>query len=148
VLAKVLGLTAFVVGLVAFVSTRIYISSNENAPLLTINNLQVDIEIADTPAKRERGLMHRTFLKESAGMLFVFDKPGLYSFWMKNTLIPLDIIWINEDKKIVHIAYNFQPCFVSKCPTVKSSTEALYVLEVNGGWVKRNNVKVGDLVQF
>jgi hypothetical protein len=85
------------------------------------NNYCFKVEIADTPEKRRAGLMHRVSLPENQGMLFVFEKPGIYGFWMKNTLIPLDIIWLDENFKVVYIKENVQPCLEENCPIFKNS---------------------------
>ena len=68
------------------------------------------VELARTESERDQGLMYRKELDKNKGMLFIFDKEGIYPFWMKNTLIPLDMIWIDSNNKIVFIAQNVQPC--------------------------------------
>jgi uncharacterized membrane protein (UPF0127 family) len=78
------------------------------------------IEIADTFASRQQGLMNRSSLQQDAGMLFVFDTPGSYGFWMKNTLIPLDIIWMDENFVVVDTA-TMTPCTADPCPTYNHS---------------------------
>ena len=75
-----------------------------------VDKIKIKVEIADTPEKRAEGLMFRDHLNENSGMFFVFDEESSHSFWMKNTLIPLDIIWINADKKVVYIKHKAQPC--------------------------------------
>ena len=78
--------------------------------LVSLNEKTFEVEIADTSLERAQGLMFRAELKEYQGMLFIFPISEKHSFWMKNTLIPLDIIWIDENKKIVYIYENAQPC--------------------------------------
>ncbi len=114
---------------------------------IAINNNTIITEIADTPAKRAEGLMHRDYLGENEGMLFVFNKEDYYSFWMLNTKIPLDIIWISKDKEIVDIERNLQPCS-SNCPLYSPDEKALYVLEVNANYTSRNGINTGDKVIF
>lgn len=106
------------------------------------------VELATTNAQREKGLMNRPNLDKKLGMLFVFDKEDIYPFWMKNTLIPLDIIWIDKDYKIVFVAENVQPCKTETCLTIDPKTKAKYALEINGGLTKEFNIKSGDLVQI
>jgi len=106
------------------------------------------VELAQTPEQRNRGLMFRNKLEENRGMLFVFDHEGVYSFWMKNTFIPLDIIWLNENKEVVYIEKNAQPCLEDKCPSFKPDKEAKYVLEINGGMVDKIGLKLGDYLTF
>jgi hypothetical protein len=104
------------------------------------------VEIAETPYKRTIGLMFRKELDKDSGMLFVFDKEGIYSFWMKNTFIPLDIIWIDKDGKAVFISENTQPCKMFDCSSIKPSENAKYVLEINAGLVKEIGLNIGDRV--
>ena len=106
------------------------------------------VEIADTDEKRAQGLMFRKYLEENKGMFFVFEEEGIYPFWMKNTLIPLDIIWINSNKEIVFIKENALPCKVDPCESIDPKTNALYVLEVNSNIVKETGIKIGDKVRF
>ena len=106
------------------------------------------VEIADTPSKKAKGLMYRTSLKDNEGMLFVFEKPGIYGFWMKNTFIPLDIIWLNENLEVVDIKENAQPCLKENCPIFKNSTPARYVLEIKGGKVEELGIQKGDKFNF
>ena len=115
---------------------------------IKIGNQIINAELANTPQKRERGLMFREKLAENEGMLFVFGTEGYHSFWMKNTLIPLDIIWINAEKEIVDIKENFQPCKVGPCESYVPKYPAKYVLEANAGWIKENQLKLGDKTEF
>ena len=108
-----------------------------------------EVELATTARQRSKGLMDREELSLSKGMLFVFDKSGLHTFWMKNTLIPLDIIWINSDLKVAHISRHTQPCESGKvCPVVRPDQEALYVLEINAGLTDMIGLMIGDKLYF
>jgi len=102
------------------------------------------VEVAKTESQRERGLMYREELGRDKGMLFIFDEDGMYPFWMKNTLIPLDMVWISSTGKVVFIAENVQPCKSLLCPSVIPGAIAKYVLEVNAGICKDIGLKVGD----
>ena len=102
------------------------------------------VESAKTQAQIEKGLMNRNELGKDNGMLFVFSKEGIYPFWMKSTLIPLDMIWINGDSKVVFIGQNVQPCKSLICPSVVPTVTAKYVLEVNAGLCQQMGLKVGD----
>lgn len=116
------------------------------SPLVTIGAKTYFVEIANSDASREKGLSGRNMLNEDSGMLFVFSTPNQYGFWMKDTLIPLDMIWIGEDKHIVHIEKNVLP---ESYPTLYSPEEdALYVLELNAGEVEKNFFTVGDQVSI
>jgi uncharacterized membrane protein (UPF0127 family) len=107
--------------------------------------IRVSVEIADTPQKRSFGLMYRRDLPESHGMLFLFPREEPLSFWMKNTPLPLDIIFINAGHTIVSIAQNTTPFSEKPLP---SASPAQFVLEVNGGFCQRHGVATGDRVEF
>ena len=81
-------------------------------------------------------------------MLFVFEKEGIYPFWMKNTLIPLDIIWLDRDGKVVFIKEDAQPCTNHICPKINPNKKAKYVLEVNSGIIKQIGLSVGDKMKI
>src|SRR5207244_6423593 len=100
-------------------------------------------EVADTPAKRASGLMFRDRLAPDRGMLFVFEEAGAWSFWMKNTKIALDILWLGPDKRVVYIEENVPGCRQDPCPEYKPNREALYVLELPAGTVKREKIAKG-----
>jgi len=104
-------------------------------------------EIADTPAEQEQGLMFRKSLPQNQGMLFIFEDEQPRAFWMKNTLIPLDMIFIDANWRIVKLIKNAEPCKEDPCPTYDSERPAKYVLEVNAGQIKEKEVKVGARVQ-
>jgi uncharacterized membrane protein (UPF0127 family) len=117
-----------------------------HTPQVEIGDKIINVEIANTNAKRELGLSGHAPLADVQGMLFVFDKSGIYPFWMKDMLFPIDIIWISEDFKIVYIEKNAQ---INSFPnTFGYDKEARYVLEVNAGFSDNNNLKIGDQVKF
>ncbi|MCF7812169.1 DUF192 domain-containing protein [Candidatus Gracilibacteria bacterium] len=91
-----------------------------------------EVEIAREPWERQRGLMHRDSLGSGKGMFFVFQNEDFHEFWMQNTFLPLDVIWISSDKKVVDVQ-TLQPCKESPCPNFKPNQKALFVLEVNAG---------------
>jgi uncharacterized membrane protein (UPF0127 family) len=105
----------------------------------------VKVELARTDAERARGLMHRTELAPDAGMLFLFDETSEHAFWMKNTLIPLDMIFIGDDGRIVGVVARAVPGDLS--PRAAGGPSR-YVLEVNGGWAAAHGVAAGDRVRF
>lgn len=113
---------------------------------LTIRNTTIKVEIADTLTSRKQGLSGRTSLGDGRGMLFVYDTPGFYSFWMKDMSFPIDIIWIDESKQIIGITENVSPDTFPE--TFRPSNPARSVLEVSAGWSDRNFIKTGDLVIF
>lgn len=107
-----------------------------------------DAEIADSAIERREGLMFREQMGDNQGMLFVFEKEGIYPFWMKDTLIPLDMIWLNSNKEVVFIKNNAPPCGNETCLDINPGKNALYVLEINGGLAEKNGIKIGDKLDF
>ncbi|MEK6823893.1 MAG: DUF192 domain-containing protein [Nanoarchaeota archaeon] len=107
-----------------------------------------DVEVVSSQEELSKGLMFRESLNENSGMLFIFPKEDFHNFWMKNTLIPLDIIWINSAKEIVFIENNAQPCLKDICESFTPDEKALYVLEINSGIAEEIGLKVGDEVNF
>lgn len=105
------------------------------------------VEVADNPIEQARGLMNRQSLGQDHGMLFVFDREEIHSFWMKNTLIPLDVIWIGKDKRVKAIQ-TLEPCQTEECPHANPGSPALYVLEINGGLAQRSGINAGDAVDI
>ena len=91
--------------------------------------------------------MFRKSLPQNQGMLFIFEDEQPRAFWMKNTLIPLDMIFIDANWRIVKLIKNAEPCKEDPCPTYDSERPAKYVLEVNAGQIKEKEVKVGARVQ-
>jgi uncharacterized protein len=102
------------------------------------------VEIADNPLARARGLMWRESLPADSGMLFVFTDEAKRSFWMKNTLIPLDLIFVSASGKIVDIKNNFAPCPGGPCESYVSAAPAKYVLEINAGQTAVKGLKIGE----
>ena len=107
-----------------------------------------EVELATTPDEHALGLMFREHIDDDRGMLFIFGEEKEYVFWMKNTLIPLDIIWINSDKKVVYIGKNARPCSVSYCPDISPGKKAKYVLELNSGMTDAIGLAEGDKITF
>jgi uncharacterized protein len=110
-----------------------------------VDSMVVNVEIADTAKERAQGLMFRENLGESEGMLFVFEGENYHSFWMKNTLIPLEMIFINENLEIVDIKHAV-PCKIDPCANYRPAEPAGYVLEVNEGFSAENGISIGDRV--
>jgi len=112
------------------------------------NNETITAELAITPEERALGLMFREKVNDDQGMLFVFEEEDIHSFWMKNTLIPLDILWLDENKRIVHIEEHVPPCKADPCPSYGPSMPALFVLELKDGRVAANGLKLYDRLEF
>jgi len=105
----------------------------------------VAVEVADTPRARQQGLMHRKHLEEGRGMLFFMEKVRVHSFWMKNTLIPLDILFLSPKGDIVGIVENAEPMTLTPR---RVALPSLDVLEVPGGWCRTHAVSTGDRVEL
>jgi uncharacterized membrane protein (UPF0127 family) len=132
-------------------------SASSNAPMfkkqgeLTFTNrnnkpiVSIDIEIAEDDSKREVGLMERSVMEERQGMLFVFEQEWMASFWMKNTILPLDMIFINKLGEIVTICKNTTP-FSEQ--TYSATALTLFVLEVNAGFTDKYGINEGDRINW
>jgi uncharacterized membrane protein (UPF0127 family) len=111
---------------------------------LYINDKEIWVEMAKTPAERAKGLMGRQHLGQEEGMFFIFETEDYHAFWMKNTLIPLSIAFIDKSGRIVEIA-DMKPLSLDSHTPPKP---ILYALEMKKGWFSTNGIKVGDVVRF
>lgn len=116
----------------------------EDLSQVKIGNQIFHTEVSDSPETHKVGLMFREYLAPETGMLFVFEESSYRAFWMKNTYIPLDVVWISEQKMVVDVQ-TLLPCNVEQCPVFDPKEKAMYVLEVNAGEFQG---KVGDKVEF
>lgn len=107
--------------------------------------LRIAIEIADNDSARQRGLMERRSLPERSGMLFLMERNEPQGFWMRNTYIPLDILYVNDSLRIVNIARNTAPLSPDLIP---SDGPAQFVVEVRGGFTEQNRIEPGDRIQW
>ncbi|MEK6970317.1 MAG: DUF192 domain-containing protein [archaeon] len=133
------------VGLSACVSPASPPAEASTIPRVCLGDSCVRVEVVSSPEDRERGLMFRSRLDEDAGMLFVFEGEGIHSFWMKNTYIPLDAIWISSDGRVVDVQ-SMVPCEGDPCSVYTPSGPSQYVLEVRHSWAVEHGVSVGDPV--
>lgn len=108
----------------------------------------VTAELAVTDEERQLGLMFREKINPDQGMLFVFEEEDLLSFWMKNMRFSLDILWLDKDKRIVHIERRVPPCEKLPCPSYASEYPAKYVLELKAGSVDEHKLKMLDRLEF
>ena len=111
---------------------------------IKVDEVPLEVQIADTEPRRVRGLMFQDPLPSDQGMIFVFDEPGLYSLWMLNMQFHLDMIWFDENGKVVHIEKDVPPCKtaleITTCQSVVPEGDAKYVLEVTAGFIDTNNI--------
>jgi hypothetical protein len=117
-----------------------FISSETGQPIA-----KIDIEKADNDMERGFGLMYRRSMSDTQGMLFLFNESEPQSFWMRNTFIPLDIMFVDENLTITTIHENTQPLSDKSIP---SNGNARYVVEVNGGFTKKHGLKIGDKINW
>jgi uncharacterized membrane protein (UPF0127 family) len=113
-------------------------------PSVELGGRTFSVEIADTQAKHQLGLMFRDSMPADHGMIFIFADEAPRSFWMKNTRIPLDIMYFDKDLKLVGLSADTPPCKVSRCPAYPSIAPAKYVLELNAGIAASLGVGLGD----
>ena len=141
-----LRLVRFLLGLVA---ALILSFSSANAEPLVIHTggsaYKFEVEVVTTPETREQGLMYRKAMAANAGMLFIYPGEQPVSFWMKNTLIPLDMLFVKADGSIAHIAHNAVP--MDETP-IDSGAAVKAVLEINGGIANALGIKEGDKVEY
>ncbi len=116
---------------------------------LILHKKPISAEIADDPDKQAYGLMNRKSLGENSGMLFIFEGEAVRVFWMKNTLIDLSIGFFDSKKKLVDIKEMTAGSLLDvNPPTYQSAKPAQFALEMNKGWFKKNNIKIGETFQF
>lgn len=143
----VLGIIAIVVVLFIFLAVGKYMPPKFTN--VKIGNATVHAELADNQFKQVRGLMFRDSLPKDGGMLFVFQGEQKHGIWMMNMSMPLDIVWLGADKKVVHIEQNVQPCdALLFCPAYFPESKDRYVLEVAAGYVKKHDISLGSAASF
>ncbi len=142
-----ISIAAVIIGIVGLTTmpSEIKLESVE-FPMGTIkvDDIPLQVLIADTEPRRVRGLMFEDQLPYDQGMIFVFEKSGLHSMWMLNMQFSLDLIWFDQDGKVVHIEKDVPPCKtaleITTCQSIIPAEEAVYVLEVTSGFVDKNNI--------
>jgi uncharacterized membrane protein (UPF0127 family) len=115
------------------------------------NGVRVNAERMRTDIELMRGLMFRESLPASRGMLFIHPEENNFRYWMYQTKIPLDLIWMDRDRRIVEMSFDTPPCKSSsakECPSYGGKFKSMYVLEVNGGIARKNGLKTGDTLDF
>ncbi|MCG6922626.1 MAG: DUF192 domain-containing protein [Acidobacteria bacterium] len=117
-------------------------------PLTLPSGRVVQAEVMVSDHDRALGLMFRPSLPADRGLLFVFRRSDFHGIWMKNCRFPIDIVWLDEERKIVHVAENVPPCKADPCPTYEPLRRATYVIELNAGQARRDELRVGATVSF
>jgi len=126
--------------------------TSDNEIVVSINDETVKLEVADDDSERTKGLSQRRKLKTGTGMIFIFDDEEIQRFWMKDTKVPLDMIFLDEDHVVVDFIRDAEPCLDyekdADCVIYESLEVAKYVIEMNAGFVKENKVKIGDKIEL
>lgn len=149
---RIMGILSItIIGVLLLIIIALFSGMEEKRSQVIFNlptgEYRFDVELAESAIQQARGLMLRKSLGENKGMLFIFGNEGIHSFWMKNTFIPLDMIWINQNKEVVFIKENAQPCSENfSCPSINPNKNAKYVLEINGGMAEKIGLKIGDKI--
>ena len=116
---------------------------------ITINGFSLSADVPTTDDQFRKGLDIKDRIDDSHGMLFIFKEPDKVPFWMHGMKFPIDIIWFDNNSRVVHIEHNLQPCITDLvCPSYSPEKDALYVLETAAGFSERHNVKVGTQMSF
>jgi uncharacterized membrane protein (UPF0127 family) len=147
VLRSFLGFFILLVIIIDIIFFFVVFSSEESEGSVCFDKGCFDIEVADEASERINGLMGREELDKDSGMLFVFDREEVQGFWMKNTLISLDIIWIDSNNRVVYIKNDALPC-EDNCEIYFSNESALYVFEINAGMAKEFGIDVGEIAEI
>ena len=108
--------------------------------------LQVEVMVKDED--RAMGVMFRPSLPMDRGLLFVFDSPEFHGFWMKNCRFPIDMVWLDQDERVVHVAEAVPPCKADPCPVYEPLRRASYVVEMNAGQARREKAVLGATLRF
>lgn len=120
----------------------------ERIPLTLPSGKELQVEVMRKPQDRAMGLMFRPSLPEDQGMLFVFEESDFHSIWMKNCRFAIDIVWLDEQHKVVHLAEKVPPCKKDPCPSYAPMQTASFVLELNAGQARREKALVGSTLSF
>lgn len=130
--------------LLLLISCTSAVPASDAAPAVELHGQRFSVEFATDDASRVHGLMMRSTLPADHGMLFVFPDTAPRAFWMKNTLIPLDILYFDTDRRLVSMQLDVPPCKTDPCSTYPSSAAARYVLELSAGTAHRIGARMTD----
>lgn len=117
-------------------------------PLTLPSGKALKVEVMVKDEDRQMGLMFRPSLPDDHGMLFVFSELGFHGIWMKNCKFPIDILWLDEGRHVVHVEESVPPCKADPCPVYNPLRKAAYVVELNAGQARREKAAVGSSVSF
>ncbi|MGC2307523.1 MAG: DUF192 domain-containing protein [Nitrososphaeraceae archaeon] len=130
-------------------SEELNATSLPNKVKITINNVILQADVALSSEEQTKGLSIKDSLNSNEGMIFPYESPRTLSFWMKDMKFPIDILWLDADKKVVHIEESLQPCSpLLPCPSYTPDVQAQYVLETVAGFSSANGITTGTPVEF
>jgi len=142
--AHCLAVAGFALGLAAAAA----LATPAVVPLTLPSGKVLQSEVMVSDEDRSMGLMFRPSLPLDRGMIFVFETADFHGIWMKNCRFPIDILWLDEEKRIVHVAESVPPCQADPCPVYNPMRRASYVIELNAGQARREKAVVGAAVGF
>lgn len=136
-----------------FLATLLVLAASSSAapkvvPLTLPSGKILQVEVMVEDADRAMGLMFRPALAEDRGMLFVFDELAFHGIWMKNCKFPIDVLWLDEEQRVVHLAEAIPPCKAEPCPVYQPLRKASYVVELNAGQARHEKATVGASIAF
>jgi hypothetical protein len=134
------------IGLLAFASRAF--AAPAVVPLTLPSGKVLQVEVMATDEDRAMGLMFRPSLPADHGLLFVFEQPDFHGFWMKNCRFPIDMVWLDEKRTVVHLAEAVPPCKSDPCPVYQTLRRASYVVEMNAGQARQEKAVVGATLTF
>jgi uncharacterized protein len=134
--------------LVLAIAVLVCSSCTARDPSVVLNGERFTVELAETSEKHALGLMFRDSMADDHGMLFLFPTESRRTFWMRNTRIPLDILYFDANLRLVSVAADTPPCRTQRCPTYLSAGPAKYVLELNAGKAAELGVGPGDVLEL
>jgi hypothetical protein len=133
---------------VAVATVTAAVSEPALIPLSLPSGRALRVEVMVSDEDRAMGLMFRPSLPEDRGMLFVFETEDFHGIWMKNCRFPIDIVWLDESRRVVHVAEKVPPCRKDPCPGYAPLRRARYVIELNAGQARREGLAIGQTVSF
>ncbi|MGA2972033.1 MAG: DUF192 domain-containing protein [Candidatus Bathyarchaeia archaeon] len=125
-----------------------YVFQPRNSARIMIDGVVLNVDLATTQAEQEKGLSGRASMPPDHGMLFIFQNEDYWSFWMYEMKFPLDMIWFNSSRQAVFFEQSLPPCSPVVCPVFTPSSKAMYVLEVNAGFVAAHKISLSDMFTF
>jgi len=137
-------LHSYLISLLLVVITLCLQACASTGSYVTIKGHDIEVEVVSSQEEQALGLMFRTELAANHGMLFVYNQPAPLSFWMKNTRIPLDILFFDHNLELINVSENTPPCRTPRCPGYPSTAPAQYVLEINAGLSQKWQLVAGE----